>query len=105
MIATYNLIIGERVSDMKKSWQVKVLLFFLAIFILSNLEAFVLKVIEFIVRIPLNFSASMTNVLGADIWSNLVVTTSNPIFLIITGLILTIFTIGIIRGIDSIKNR
>lgn len=88
---------------MKKSWQVKVLLFFLVVFILSNLEAFVLKVIEFLVRIPLNFNASMANILGADIWSNIVVVTSNPIFLVTTSLILIIFAIGIIRGIDSIK--
>lgn len=88
---------------MKKSWQVKVLLVFLLAFILSNLESFILKVVEFIVRIPLNFNGMMTNMLGQDGWSRLVIITSNPIFLIISTLITSIFVIGVIRGFESLK--
>lgn len=90
---------------MKKSWQIKVLLFLLGLFILTNLESFILNTIEFIVRLPLNFNSLMTNIAGVDIWSRIVVTTSNPVLLIITGLILCIITIGLIRSFESLKNR
>lgn len=88
---------------MKKSWQIKVLLFFLIVFILSNLESFLLKVLEFIVRIPLNFNAFMSKVLGADGWSSTVIITSSPLFLIAVFLILSIIIIGFMRVMDSFK--
>ena len=90
---------------MKRSWQVKVLLFFLGLFIITNLKSFFLNVVEFVVRIPLNFNSLMTNVIGVDAWSRIIVTTSSPILLIITGLILCTILIGLIRSIESIRNR
>lgn len=88
---------------MKKSWQVKVLLFFLALFILTNINSFFLKIVEFIVRLPLNFNSFMTNLIGVDGWSKIVVATSNPISLFFIGLILCIITIGLSRSFESFK--
>lgn len=88
---------------MKKSWQIKTLLFFLILFLLANIETFILRTIEFIVRIPLNFNSFMANLVGKDIWSNIVITTSNPLLLTITGLILCIIVIGLIRSIDTLR--
>ena len=88
---------------MRKSWQIKVLLVLLGLFILNNIESFFFKVIESIVRIPLNFNSLMSNVVGVDIWSRIVVTTSNPILLIIVGLIMCIILIGLIRSIEAIR--
>lgn len=90
---------------MKHSWQTKVLLFFLGIFVLTNLESFLLKIIEFIVRIPLNLNSLMSNLIGVDMWSKLIITTSSPFFLVPFGLLLLIIAIVIIRSIDSIKDR
>lgn len=88
---------------MRKSWQIKVLLVLLGLFILNNIESFFLKIVESIVRIPLNFNSLMSNVVGVDMWSRIVVSTSNPILLIIAGLIMCIILIGLIRSIEAIR--
>lgn len=90
---------------MKKSWQVKVLLFFLTLFILTNIQSFFLNIVEFLVRLPLNFNSFMANVIGVDGWSKIIVATSSPISLLFIGLLLCIITIGTIRSLDSLKNR
>ena len=88
---------------MIKNWKIKTLLFFLLLFILNNLENFIIGVIEFIVRIPLNFNSFMTNVAGTNAWSKIIHVTSNPILLLVTGLSLSLISIGIIRSLDSFK--
>ena len=90
---------------MLKNWKIKTLLFFLVLFILNNLENFIIRVIEFIVRIPLNLNSFMTNVAGTEAWSRIIRITSNPILLVISGLLLSIIAVGIIRSLDSLKNR
>lgn len=88
---------------MFKNWKIKTLLFFLVLFILNNLENFIIGTIEFIVRIPLNLNSFMTNVVGTEGWSKIIYVTSNPILLIISGLLLSIIVIGIVRSLDSLK--
>lgn len=88
---------------MRKSWQIKTLLFFLVLFILSNIEAFIINTIEFIVRIPLNFNSFMINVVGTENWSKIIVFTSNPALLIFATIFLCIIAIGIIRSFESLK--
>lgn len=88
---------------MIKNWKIKTLLFFLLLFILSNLENFIIGIIEFIVRIPLNFNSFITNIAGTNSWSKIIHITSNPILLLITGLILSLISIGIIRSFDSFR--
>ena len=88
---------------MLKNWKIKTLLFFLLLFILNNLERFIIGVVEFIVRIPLNLNSFMTNTIGMNAWSKIIHITSNPILLLITGLILSIISIGFIRSIDSLR--
>ena len=90
---------------MKHSWQTKVLLFFISVFVITNLESFLLNVVEFIVRIPLNLNSSMSNILGIDMWSKIITTTSSPFFLIPFGLLIIIVVIATIRSFDSIRNR
>ena len=90
---------------MLKNWKIKTLLFFLILFILNNIESFIIGVIEFIVRIPLNLNSFMTNVAGSNAWSKIIHITSNPILLIISGILFSIIAIGIVRSIDSLKNR
>lgn len=85
---------------MKKSWQVKVLLFFLTLFILTNINSFFLKILEFIIRLPLNFNSLMTNLIGVDGWSRIIVITSNPVSLFFIGLILCMITIGLSRSFE-----
>lgn len=88
---------------MKKNWQTKTLIFFLIIFIVANIESFILKIIEFIVRLPLNINSMMINFLGKDSWSRLIATTSSPTFLILLGLFLCVTCIGATRSFEKIK--
>ena len=90
---------------MIKNWRTKTLLFFLLLFILNNLDKFIIGTIEFIIRIPLKFNSFMANVTGIETWSKIVHVTSNPILLLVTGLILSLISIGIIRSLESLKNR
>lgn len=88
---------------MFKNWKIKTLLFFLVLFILNNLENFIIGTVEFIVRIPLNLNSFMTNVVGTEVWSRIIHVTSNPILLIISGLLLSIIVIGVVRSLDFLK--
>lgn len=88
---------------MKKNWQLKVLLSFLIIFILFNLETFLLKTVEFIVRIPLNIHSVMSNTFGEDFWGKIVIISGKPSVLITVCLISIILSVGTIRLININK--
>lgn len=84
---------------MKKNWQIKLLSFFLLIFITSNLNSVLLKIVEMFIRFPLDVNSSMSNLLGVGVWSRIIVTSSNPLFLIIIGCLLCSISIIIIRSL------
>lgn len=88
---------------MRRSWQLKVLFFFLLIFVIFNIESFLLKTIEFIVRIPLNTHSFMSNVFGVDFWSKIVLTSGNPVLLLSICIFTIIFIVGTIRVIENVK--
>lgn len=88
---------------MKRSnWQIFVLLGFLGLWLLFNVEDIFFNVLQFIVMIPLNIHAFAGNILGFETWSDMVTFLNSPIIVLSCAIVTFFILVKIIRFFDRI---
>lgn len=88
---------------MKRSnWQIFVLLGFLGLWLLFNVEDIFFNVLQFVVMIPLNIHAFAGNILGFETWSDMVTFLNSPIIVLSCAIVTFFILVKIIRFFDRI---
>ena len=87
---------------MKKNWQFKVLLLFIAGWIILNIEEILIGLFQKIVTIPLDVHALLGNTFGFESWSNILSIINNPIILIFLGVLISTILIKSMHFIESL---
>lgn len=88
----------------KLNWQFKTLIFFILLWLVLNIENIFVKLVEIIVMSPLHINSFLNNVLGNEVWGNMVNIMSNPLLLLIMTISVSTLLIKIIQVIDDILN-
>ena len=86
----------------KRNWQINVLLFFLGLWLVFNIEDMFFNVLDFVAMIPLNIHAFAGNILGFETWSDVVTFINSPLVILFGAIITLLIGLKIVRFIDRI---
>lgn len=90
----------------RRNWQINVLLFFLGLWLLFNIESMFFNVLDFVVMIPLNIHAFAGNILGFETWSDVVTFMNSPFIILFIATITLLIGLKIVKVVDKIfSNR
>lgn len=85
----------------KLSWQLKILILFISIWALFNIENILVKLVEIVVLSPLHINSFLNNTLGNEVWANIVSILSHPLLLLLLSVLVSALLIKIIQVIDG----
>ena len=86
----------------RRNWQINVLLGFLGLWLVFNLEKIFFEVLDFVVMIPLNIHAFAGNILGFETWSDVVTFINSPLIILFVATITLLIGLKIVKFVDRI---
>lgn len=86
----------------RNNWQIIVLLGFLGVWLLFNIEDIFFNILDFVVMMPLNIHAFAGNILGFETWSDVVTFMNSPLIILLVATITLFILLKIVRFLDRI---